>query len=85
MEIHICFILWMLCAIFVHGQLQQGFISIDCGSSQYFYLDIDTGISYAGFISIDCGSSQNFTYQDPDTGIFYAPDEAFIDNKLMLS
>ena len=33
-----------------------------------------------GFISIDCGSSENFTYLDIDTGISYAPDEAYIDN-----
>ncbi|KAM3683515.1 hypothetical protein ACB098_12G153300 [Castanea mollissima] len=60
--IYICFILLMLCAIFVHGQLQQGFISIDCGSSENFYLDIDTGISYAHDEAyIDNGINKNIS------------------------
>ena len=33
-----------------------------------------------GFISIDCGKSENWTYVDTDTGISYAPDEAYIDS-----
>ena len=33
-----------------------------------------------GFISIDCGNSENWTYVDIDTGISYAPDEAYIDS-----
>ncbi|KAL4596813.1 hypothetical protein ACB092_12G190200 [Castanea dentata] len=32
------------------------------------------------FISIDCGNSKNSTYLDIDTGISYAPDEAYIDS-----
>ncbi|KAK9993195.1 hypothetical protein SO802_022898 [Lithocarpus litseifolius] len=62
MEIYICFILWMLCAISVHGQLQQDFISIDCGSSKNFYLDTDTGISYARDEAyIDNGNNKNIS------------------------
>nr|POE69282.1 putative lrr receptor-like serine/threonine-protein kinase [Quercus suber] len=53
----------MLCAIFVHGQLQQGFISIDCGNSRNFtYLDDVTGISYAPDEAyIDNGINKNIS------------------------
>ncbi|KAK4756934.1 hypothetical protein SAY87_007061 [Trapa incisa] len=40
----ICIAAW----VSVHGQLQTGFISIDCGGPVNFqYVDIDTGISYS--------------------------------------
>ncbi|KAH7519157.1 hypothetical protein FEM48_Zijuj08G0005900 [Ziziphus jujuba var. spinosa] len=36
----------LLAATLAHAQRQQGFISIDCGSPNFQYQDVDTGISY---------------------------------------
>ncbi|XP_038696402.1 probable LRR receptor-like serine/threonine-protein kinase At4g29180 [Tripterygium wilfordii] len=59
-------LLLMLCifyAIWVNGQQQTGYISIDCGATENFnYVDTDTGISYTsdGFY-VDSGMNKNIS------------------------
>uniref|UniRef100_A0A5B7BWG1 non-specific serine/threonine protein kinase n=1 Tax=Davidia involucrata TaxID=16924 RepID=A0A5B7BWG1_DAVIN len=62
----VSFLLLLLCfalAVFVHGQIQTGFISIDCGARENFnFVDIDTGISYTSDGSfINTGINKNIS------------------------
>ncbi|KAL4563864.1 hypothetical protein LXL04_027912 [Taraxacum kok-saghyz] len=51
--------------VIVHGQVQTGYISIDCGSPENFnYVDLDTGISYTSDGSfIATGVNRNISSQ----------------------
>ncbi|KAA8523209.1 hypothetical protein F0562_009632 [Nyssa sinensis] len=60
------FLLLLLCfalAVFVRGQIQTGFISIDCGAIENFnFVDTDTGISYTSDGSfINTGINKNIS------------------------
>ncbi|KAK8706986.1 hypothetical protein V6N13_058055 [Hibiscus sabdariffa] len=59
-----------LVLVLVHGQLQTGFISIDCGSPENFnFLDPDTGISYASdgaYINTGINSNISSEYAYPN-------------------
>ncbi|XVE98048.1 hypothetical protein REPUB_Repub03eG0071700 [Reevesia pubescens] len=54
---------FLAAVVLVHGQLQTGYISIDCGSLLNFnFIDIDTGISYASDGAyIDAGINKNIS------------------------
>ncbi|OMO91589.1 hypothetical protein COLO4_18263 [Corchorus olitorius] len=60
----------LVAVVFVHGQLQTGYISIDCGSPVNFkYVDIDTGISYTSdeaFISTGINKNISSEYAYPN-------------------
>ncbi|XAR53406.1 Non-specific serine/threonine protein kinase [Bertholletia excelsa] len=55
--------------VFIHGQSQTGFISIDCGAPENFnYVDLDTGISYTSDEShIGTGINRNIS-AEPNGG-----------------
>ncbi|XP_022730781.1 probable LRR receptor-like serine/threonine-protein kinase At4g29180 isoform X2 [Durio zibethinus] len=58
-------LLSLAAVVVVHGQLQTGYISIDCGSPENFnFVDIDTGISYSSDGAyIDTGINKNISSQ----------------------
>ncbi|OWM84447.1 hypothetical protein CDL15_Pgr000886 [Punica granatum] len=62
-SIELLLLLWIAATVSVHGQLQTGFISIDCGGPVNFrYVDIDTGISYStDGDHIDSGINRNIS------------------------
>ncbi|XP_040971191.1 probable LRR receptor-like serine/threonine-protein kinase At4g29180 isoform X2 [Gossypium hirsutum] len=57
-------------AVLVHGQLQTGFISIDCGSPVNFnFVDVDTGISYTpdgAYVSTGINNNISSEYAYPN-------------------
>ncbi|PWA64877.1 root hair specific 16 [Artemisia annua] len=61
------FVLWCVAAgfvhVYVHAQVQTGYISIDCGSQENFnYVDLDTRISYTSDDSfINTGVNRNIS------------------------
>nr|KJB65085.1 hypothetical protein B456_010G080000 [Gossypium raimondii] len=57
-------------SVLVHGQLQTGFISIDCGSPLNFnFVDVDTGISYTldgAYVSTGINNNISSEYAYPN-------------------
>ncbi|KAI3709603.1 hypothetical protein L2E82_39369 [Cichorium intybus] len=65
------------CFVLVHGQVQTGYISIDCGSPENFnYVDLDTGISYTSdgsFITTGVNKNISSLYAYPNNPILPQP------------
>ncbi|KAI3709601.1 hypothetical protein L2E82_39367 [Cichorium intybus] len=65
------------CYVLVHGQVQTGYLSIDCGSPENFnYVDLDTGISYTSdesFITTGVNKNISSQYAYPNNPILPQP------------